>query len=131
MAKKKTGGEKDIKTAKGRKGSLDLAKKARFPVFPSIGYALKNKPVGTIFSTPAAGRVYVITQSTWGEEKPGQKTVKGFKADTPSNEIRAYAKRTRVKHGPDDMPDTEKGKAEKGYATKKFKNLKKRKNPLD
>jgi hypothetical protein len=131
MVKKKSGGEVDIKSAKGRKGKLDLAKKARFPVLPSIGYALKNKAVGTVFSTPAAGRIYVITKSTWGDENPGGKVVKGFTADTPSNEIRAYTKRTKVKHGPDDMPDTAKGKAQKGYATRKFKDLKKRKTPLE
>lgn len=130
MVKKKSGGEADIQTAKSRTGKLDVSKKSRYPVFPSISYARKNKPYGTIFSTPKSGRIYVITRGTWGE-KSSDKEVKGFPAGTPDNEIRAYAERTKVKHGPEEKPDTSKEKAKHGYATKKFKNLTKRKEPLD
>jgi hypothetical protein len=83
-----------------------------------------------VFTTPASDRIYVITRGTWGE-KSKNKVVKGFPSETPMNIIKAYSKRTNVKHGPAKMPKTPKGLAKAGYATKKFKNLQKRKKRLD
>lgn len=128
MTKTKSGGNKDIQHTKI--GGLDVSKKSKYPVFPSIAYALQNKPYGTAFSTPKSSRIYVISKGTWGE-KSADKIVKGFSPGTPDNEIKAYAKRTKVKHGPADEPQGSKEEAAAGYATKKFKNLKKRKEPLD
>tara|TARA_R100001082_G_scaffold32608_1_gene16735 strand:- start:136 stop:528 length:393 start_codon:yes stop_codon:yes gene_type:complete len=126
-AKSKTGNE-EIKPSK--RGKLDTGKKARVPVHSSIGDALAKHGYGHYFTTPASDRIYVITRGTWGE-KSKNKVVKGFPGKTDINVIKAYSKRTNVKHGPAKMPTTSKGKAKAGYATKKYKDLEKRKTPLD
>tara|TARA_R100001082_G_scaffold75339_1_gene43605 strand:- start:3321 stop:3704 length:384 start_codon:yes stop_codon:yes gene_type:complete len=127
MAKAKSG-NKEVKPTK--RGQLDTGKKARVPVHSSIGDALAKHGYGHYFTTPASDRIYVITRGTWGE-KSKNKVVKGFPGGTDINVIKAYSKRTNVKHGPAKMPATSKGKAKAGYATKKYKNLEKRKTPLD
>jgi len=127
MTKAKTGNEDVTPTKRGR---LDTAKKSRVPVHKSISDALNKHNYGHYFTTPASDRIYVITRGTWGE-KSKNKVVKGFPGKTSINVIKAYSKRTNVKHGPSKMPDTSKGKAKAGFATKKFKNLEKRKVPLD
>ena len=66
-----------------------------------------------------------------GGKNPKTKLLKGFPEGTDINVIKAYSKRTNVKHGPAKMPTTSKGKAKAGYATKKYKDLEKRKKPLD
>jgi len=124
--KKKSG---NIKVSAEKRGKL-TSKKARVPVHPSISQAMKAHTFGHYFTTPGSDRIYVITHGTWGE-KSDNKVVKGFKGGTDINVIKAYSKRTKVKHGPAKMPKSTKGKAEAGYATKKYKNLKKRKQPLD
>lgn len=125
---KKKSGNVDIKSSK--RGKLSLAHKSKVPVYPSISQAMSKHTFGTIFTTPASDRIYVITHGTWGE-KSANKVVKGFPSGTEFNKIKAYSKRTKVKHGPAKMPTTSKGKAKAGYATKKVKNLEKRKEPLD
>lgn len=121
-------GNKEIKVSK--RGKLDTGKKSRVPVHASIGDALSKHSYGHYFTTPASDRIYVITHGTWGE-KSKDKVVKGFPGGTEINVIKAYSKRTGVKHGPAKMPVTSKGKAKAGYATKKYKDLEKRKTPLD
>ena len=128
--KKKTGGTDDPSKLKGKRGKLDVGIKSKVPVHSSIGNAMSTHNFGHYFTTPASDRIYVITHGTWGE-KSANKVVKGFPAGTDINVIKAYSKRTKVKHGPAKMPQTSKGKAKAGYATKKFKNLEKRKRPLD
>lgn len=113
-----------------KRGRLDTGKKARFPVHASIGDALAKHGYGHAFTTPASDNIYVITHGTWGE-KSKNKVVKGFPGKTDVNVIKAYSKRTGVKHGPSKMPASSKGKAKAGYATKKYKNLEKRETPLD
>lgn len=126
--KKAKSGNKEV--SKTKRGKLDTGKKSRVPVHSSIGDALKKHSYGHYFTTPASDRIYVITHGTWGE-KSADKVVKGFPGKTSINVIKAYAKRTNVKHGPAKMPSTSAGKAKAGYATKKYKDLKKRKTPLD
>ena len=121
-------GNKEVKPSK--RGKLDTGKKARVPVHSSIGDALSKHNYGHYFTTPASDRIYVITHGTWGE-KSKDKVVKGFPGKTDINVIKAYSKRTGVKHGPAKMPSTSQGKAKAGYATKKYKDLQKRKTPLD
>ena len=121
-------GNKKVKPSK--RGNLDTGKKARVPVHSSIGDALSKHNYGHYFTTPASDRIYVITHGTWGE-KSKDKVVKGFPGGTDINVIKAYSKRTNVKHGPAKMPTTSKGKAKAGYATKKYKDLEKRKKALD
>ena len=126
-AKKTKSGNKNVSAEK--RGKL-TSKKARVPVHPSISTALASHSYGHFFTTPASDRIYVITHGTWGE-KSADKVVKGFPGGTDINVIKAYSKRTKVKHGPAKMPTTPKGKAKAGYATKKYKNLEKRKKPLE
>jgi len=121
-------GNKEVKPSK--RGQLDTGKKSRVPVHASIGDAMAKHGFGHYFTTPASDRIYVITRGTWGE-KSANKVVKGFPGGTDINVIKAYSKRTNVKHGPAKMPTTSKGKAKAGYATKKYKDLEKRKTPLD
>jgi|TARA_R110000824_G_scaffold4222_2_gene20124 hypothetical protein len=121
-------GNKEVKPSK--RGNLDTGKKARVPVHTSIGDALSKHSYGHYFTTPASDRIYVITHGTWGE-KSKDKVVKGFPGGTDINVIKAYSKRTNVKHGPAKMPTTSQGKAKAGYATKKYKDLEKRKKALD
>ena len=125
--KKKTG-NKEITPEK--RGKLDTGKKTRVPVPSSISDAMSKHTFGHYFTTPKSDRIYVITHGTWGE-KSDNKVVKGFPGKTEINVIKAYSKRTKVKHGPAKMPSSSKGKAKAGYATKKYKNLEKRKTPLD
>ena len=125
--KKKTGNKKVTPT---KRGKLDTAKKTRVPVHASISDALSKHSFGHYFTTPKSDRIYVITHGTWGE-KSKDKVVKGFPGKTEINVIKAYSKRTNVKHGPAKMPASSKGKAKAGYATKKYKDLEKRKTPLD
>ena len=121
-------GNEEVKPTK--RGKLDTGKKARVPVHASIADAMSKHSYGHYFTTPASDRIYVITKGTWGD-KSKDKVVKGFPGKTDINVIKAYSKRTNVKHGPAKMPNTPKGKAKAGYATKKYKNLEKRKTPLD
>ena len=125
---KSQSGNKDIKPTK--RGKLDTGKKARVPVHASIADAMAKHGYGHYFTTPASDRIYVITRGTWGE-KSKNKVVKGFPGGTDINVIKAYSKRTNVKHGPAKMPQSSLGKAKAGYATKKYKDLEKRKTPLD
>jgi len=127
MAKAKSG-NKEVSADK--KGKLDSSKKSRVTVHKSISDALSKRGYGHVFTTPASDRIYVITRGTWGD-KSKDKVVKGFPSKTPMNVIQAYSKRTNVKHGPAKMPKTDKALAKAGYATKKFKNLQKRKKRLD
>ena len=125
-AKAKSGNNK---VSLKKRGNLDTGKKARVPVHTSISDAMAKHTYGHYFTTPASDRIYVITHGTWGE-KSESKVVKGFPGKTDINVIKAYSKRTKVKHGPAKMPSTSQGKAKAGYATKKYKDLEKRKTPL-
>ena len=125
---KSKSGNKKVSTTK--RGKLDTSKKSRVPVHASISDAMQKHSFGHYFTTPASDRIYVITHGTWGE-KSANKVVKGFPGKTDINVIKAYAKRTNVKHGPAKMPTTSQGKAKAGYATKKYKDLEKRKTPLE
>jgi hypothetical protein len=77
------------------------AKKSRVRVFPSISKALSVLDFGTIFSTTASDRLYVVTRPTWGKKsvQQSEKVAKGFAAGTPFSEIKGYSVRTMKKHG--------------------------------
>ena len=77
------------------------ARKSRVRVFPSISKALAVLDFGTIFSTTASDRLYVVTRPTWGKKsvQQSEKVAKGFAAGTPFSEIKGYAVRTMKKHG--------------------------------
>jgi hypothetical protein len=90
-----------------KKGETE-AKKAKVRKFPHISDALASAGYGSIFTTPQSDRIYVITRGTWGK-KSKSKVVKGFPLSTPYDEIVAYSKRTRSKHGSgvDESPEEE------------------------
>lgn len=75
--------------------------KGRVKVFKSISKAISASDYGSIFSTIASDRIYVVTKPTWGEksQESGDKVAKGFAAGTPFSEIKGYAVRTMKKHG--------------------------------
>jgi hypothetical protein len=77
------------------------ARKSRVRIFPSIAKALAVLDFGTIFSTTASDRLYVVTRPTWGKKsvQQSEKVAKGFAAGTPFSEIKGYAVRTMKKHG--------------------------------
>ena len=101
-------GREKFASKKGTKGSAVKARKSRVKVYDSIKAALDSAaPYGTIFSTKAADRLYVISKPTWGEKsRAGGNTriAKGFTpgAATPSASwpsIKSHAVRTGLKHG--------------------------------
>jgi hypothetical protein len=75
--------------------------KGRVRVFKSISKALGALDYGSIFSTVASDRLYVVTRPTWGEKSKehGNKVAKGFAAGTAFSQIKGYAARTIKKHG--------------------------------
>jgi hypothetical protein len=86
---------------KGTKKDVVKSTKGRVKVFKSISKALAASDYGSIFSTVASDRIYVVTRPTWGEKstEAGNKVAKGFAAGTPFSEIKGYSIRTRKKHG--------------------------------
>ncbi len=77
--------------------------KGRVKVYNSIADALAKGSIGQIFSTKAAGRVYVISKAKWGRKSSG-KIAKGFTpgSATPSADfgsIKKHASRTMLRHG--------------------------------
>lgn len=96
------------KSEEGSGGRTVKSRKSRVKVYDTIDAALKSGAVyGTIFSTKAADRLYVISKPTWGEKsRSGGNTriAKGFTpgSATPSASwpsIKAHAVRTGLKHG--------------------------------
>lgn len=101
-------GREKFTSKKGTGGRTVKARKSRVKVYDTIDAALKSGATyGTIFSTKAADRLYVISKPTWGEKsRAGGNTriAKGFTpgAATPSASwpsIKAHAVRTGLKHG--------------------------------
>lgn len=101
-------GREKYASKEGTKGRSVKARKSRVRIFPSIKAALQSEaPVGTIFSTENADRLYVITRQKWGTDKEsqvGSRVAKGFTpgsatpaANWPS--IKGYSARTKMRHG--------------------------------
>lgn len=88
-------------TKEGAKRQRVKSSKGRVKVFKSIAKALSASDYGSIFSTVASDRIYVVTRPTWGEKshQGGNKVAKGFAAGTPFSEIKGYSVRTMKKHG--------------------------------
>ena len=77
--------------------------KGRVKVYSSISAALAKGSVGDIFSTKAAGRMYVVSKAKWGKKSSG-KIAKGFTpgSATPSakfSSIKKHSARTKLRHG--------------------------------
>tara|TARA_R110000787_G_scaffold216024_1_gene325227 strand:- start:23 stop:478 length:456 start_codon:yes stop_codon:yes gene_type:complete len=78
--------------------------KGRVKTYDSIKSALADGSYGQIFSTKAAGRLYVISKGKWGKKSGRGKIAKGFTpgSSTPSSKwssVRKHASRTLLRYG--------------------------------
>lgn len=86
------------------KGEKKKAFKGRVKTYDSIKSALSTGGYGDIFTTKAAGRLYVVTKGKWGEKSGRGKVAKGFTpgSATPSakwSSVKKHAARTQLRHG--------------------------------
>ncbi len=86
------------------KGDKKKAFKGRVKTYTSIRDALAKGSYGQIFSTKAAGRMYVISKAKWGSKSGEGKIAKGFTpgSATPSakfSSVRKHAARTLLRYG--------------------------------
>jgi len=101
------GSEEGRKTYTSKKGTKENKKKSfkgRVINYKSIKAALSKGGYGEIFSTKAAGRLYVISKAKWGEKSGRGKIAKGFTpgSSTPGSDfpsIKKHAARTMLRHG--------------------------------
>jgi hypothetical protein len=106
LEERKTGdspGRKDY-TSGGEKKEKKKAFKGRVKTYDSIKAALSAGSYGQIFSTKAAGRLYVISKGKWGSKSGKGKIAKGFTpgSSTPSSDfasVRKHAARTLLRYG--------------------------------
>ena len=106
LEERKTGdspGRKDY-TSGGEKKEKKKAFKGRVKTYDSIKAALSAGSYGQIFSTKAAGRLYVISKGKWGSKSWKGKFAKGFTpgSSTPSSDfasVRKHAARTLLRYG--------------------------------
>ncbi len=106
LEERKTGdspGRKDY-TSGGEKKEKKKAFKGRVKTYDSIKAALAAGSYGQIFSTKAAGRLYVISKGKWGSKSGKGKIAKGFTpgSSTPSSDfasVRKHAARTLLRYG--------------------------------
>lgn len=97
-------GGKVSTSKKGPKKDLTKSRKGRVKTYASIKVALADGYVGQIFSTRAAGRLYVISKGKWGKKSGRGRIAKGFTpgSSTPGSEfpsIKKHAARTMLRHG--------------------------------
>lgn len=97
-------GRKKYTSKEGTKKEVTQAKKGRVKTYKSIKDALSQTYIGQIWSTTAAGRLYVTSKGKWGAKSGKGKIAKGFtkgsstpSADFPS--IKKHAARTMLRHG--------------------------------
>ena len=99
-----TEGRKAYTSKSGTKDDKKLAFKGRVKTYDSIKSALVAGSYGQIFSTKAAGRLYVISKGKWGDKSGRGKIAKGFTpgSSTPSSKwssVRKHASRTLLRYG--------------------------------
>ena len=88
----------------GAKREVSKSAKGRVKTYASIKAALSDGQFGEIFTTKAAGRVYVISRGKWGKKSGRGKIAKGFTpgSATPSAafpSVVKHAARTRLRYG--------------------------------
>lgn len=86
------------------KADKKLSFKGRVKTYDSIKSALVDGSYGQIFSTKAAGRLYVISKGKWGKKSGRGKIAKGFTpgSSTPSSKwssVKKHASRTLLRYG--------------------------------
>jgi hypothetical protein len=97
-------GRKKYTSKEGAKKEVTQAKKGRVKTYKSIKNALSQTYYGQIWSTKAAGRLYVTSKGKWGAKSGRGKIAKGFTkgSATPSAafpSIKKHAARTMLRHG--------------------------------
>ena len=94
----------DYKPRATAKKDLAKSRKGRVKTYKSIKDALSQTYVGQIWSTKAAGRLYVTSKGKWGKKSGRGKIAKGFTkgSATPSASwpsIKKHSARTILRHG--------------------------------
>ena len=97
-------GRKAYTSRSATKSDKKLSFKGKVKTYDSIKAALVGGSYCQIFSTKAAGRLYVISKGKWGEKSGRGKIAKGFTpgSSTPSSKwssVRKHASRTLLRHG--------------------------------
>lgn len=80
------------------------AVKGRVKTFDTIKSALSSAGYGSMFTTKAAGRLYVVSKGKWGAKSGRGKIAKGFTpgSATPSakfSSVKKHAARTLLRYG--------------------------------
>lgn len=88
----------------GAKRKVSKSFKGRVKTFPSIKAALSDGKFGDIFTTTAAGRLYVVSKGKWGKKSGRGPIAKGFTpgSATPSADwgsVKKHAARTLLRYG--------------------------------
>ena len=97
-------GRKKYTSREGAKKEVTTATKGRVKTYKSIKHALGQTYYGQIWSTKAAGRLYVTSKGKWGAKSGRGKIAKGFTkgSATPSASfpsIKKHAARTMLRYG--------------------------------
>jgi len=88
----------------GTKRDVKKSFKGKVRNYSSIRAALSDGKYGDIFTTRAAGRLYVISKGKWGAKSGRGKIAKGFTpgSATPSakwDSVKKHAVRTKLRYG--------------------------------
>lgn len=97
-------GRKVYSSKEGTRREVKKSFKGRVRTYRSIKDALGSGQYGEIFTTKAAGRLYVISKGKWGSKSGRGKIAKGFTpgSSTPSSawgSIKKHAARTMLRYG--------------------------------
>lgn len=97
-------GRKAYTSREGAKRDVKKSFKGRVRTYDSIKSALSDGKFGDIFTTKAAGRLYVISKGKWGSKSGRGKIAKGFTrgSATPSADwgsVKKHAARTMLRYG--------------------------------
>lgn len=97
-------GRKMYTSREGTKKDTKKSFKGRVRTYDSIKAALSNAGYGSIFTTRAAGRLYVVSKGKWGKKSGRGKIAKGFTpgSATPSakwGSVKKHAARTLLRYG--------------------------------
>jgi hypothetical protein len=97
-------GRKTYASKEGTKRDIKKSFKGKVKTYGSISNALSDGQYGEIFTTKAAGRLYVISKGKWGAKSGRGKIAKGFTpgSATPSagwSSIKKHAVRTKLRYG--------------------------------
>jgi len=97
-------GRKVYASKEGTRRNVKKSFKSKVRTYNSIRDALGSGQYGEIFTTKAAGRLYVISKGKWGSKSGRGKIAKGFTpgSSTPSSawgSIKKHAARTMLRYG--------------------------------